>query len=107
MKGLAVGLNKGFLTTKSATIRERAVLRKGTLGKRTGLVRKIVRECTGFAPYEKRVYFLYKVMELIKTGIAKDYKKALKLSKKRLGTHRRAMNKRSEMEEVIRQQRKK
>jgi hypothetical protein len=46
-------------------------------------------------------------MELIKTGIAKDYKKALKLSKKRLGTHRRAMNKRAEMEEVIRQQRKK
>jgi large subunit ribosomal protein L36e len=55
----------------------------------------------GFAPYEKRV------MELLKTGIAKDYKKALKLSRKRLGTHRRAMNKRSEMEEVIRQQRKK
>ena len=55
MKGLAVGLNKGFLTTKISTVRERAVLRKGTLGKRTGLVRKIVRECTGFAPYEKRV----------------------------------------------------
>jgi len=46
-------------------------------------------------------------MELIKTGVAKDFKKALKLSKKRLGTHRRAMNKRAELEEVIRQQRKK
>ena len=56
---------------------------------------------------KKEYILLFKVMELIKTGIAKDYKKALKLSKKRLGTHRRAMNKRSEMEEVIRQQRKK
>ena len=55
MKGLAVGLNKGFITNKITKPRERAVLRKGTLGKRTSLVRKVVRECTGFAPYEKRV----------------------------------------------------
>ena len=65
MKGLAVGLNKGFITTKITKPRERAVLRKGTLGKRTSLVRKVVRECTGFAPYEKRVFKLIKVMELI------------------------------------------
>ena len=102
MKGLAVGLNKGFITTKITKPRERAVLRKGTLGKRTSLVRKVVRECTGFAPYEKRVNKVIKVMELIKTGVAKDFKKALKLSKKRLGTHRRATNKISELEEVIR-----
>ena len=55
MKGIAIGLNKGFITTKIANVRERAVLRKGVLGKRTALVRKIVRECTGFSPYEKRV----------------------------------------------------
>ena len=55
MKGIAVGLNKGFITTKIANVRERSVLRKGILGKRTALVRKIVRECAGFAPYEKRV----------------------------------------------------
>ena len=55
MKGIAVGLNKGFITTKIANVRERPVLRKGTLGKRTALVRKVVRECCGFAPYEKRV----------------------------------------------------
>jgi hypothetical protein len=57
MKGIAVGLNKGFITTKITKPRERAVLRKGVLGKRTSLVRKVVRECTGFAPYEKRVLF--------------------------------------------------
>ena len=56
MKGIAVGLNKGFITTDITKVRERAVLRKGVLGKRTALVRKIVRECTGFSPYEKRVH---------------------------------------------------
>jgi len=40
---------------------------------------------------------------LIKSGTAKEHKKALKLSKSRLGTHRRAMKKREEMEEVVRQ----
>ena len=46
---------------------------------------------------------LYQVIELIKTGSAKDNKKALKVSKQRLGTHRRAMHKREEMCEVVRQ----
>ena len=55
MKGIAVGLNKGFITTDVTKVRERAVLRKGILGKRTSLVRKVIRESTGFAPYEKRV----------------------------------------------------
>lgn len=61
MKGIAVGLNKGFITTRITNQRERPSLRKGVLGKRTALVRKIVRECTGFAPYEKRVPFLYRL----------------------------------------------
>ena len=39
MKGIAVGLNKGFIATKLTNIRERPALRKGTKGKRTGLVR--------------------------------------------------------------------
>jgi hypothetical protein len=39
MKGLFVGLNKGFITTKIANVRERPGLRKGKLGVRTGLVR--------------------------------------------------------------------
>ncbi len=102
MKGLAVGLNKGFITEKITKPRERAVLRKGTLGKRTSLVRKVARECTCFAPYEKRVNKNNKGYGINKTGVAKDFKKALKLSKKRLGTHRWATKKKSELEEVIR-----
>ena len=102
-KGLAVGLNKGFITTKISDKkkRERPVLRKGKLGKRVSLIRQIVKEIAGFAPYEKRI------MELLKTGLAKDNKKALKIAKRRLGTILRGKNKRAEIEEIVRQQRKK
>ena len=101
--GTAIGLNRGFIVTKfSKNIKKiRPSYRKGTLGKRTALVRSIIKEVTGFAPYEKRI------IELLKTGTAKDNKKALKLCKARLGTHLRGKKKREELEEVIRLQRKK
>ena len=69
--------------------------RKGTLGKRVSLIRNIVREVAGFAPYEKRI------LELLRTGQAKDFKKAYKQAKLRLGTHKRGMAKRLELEEVL------
>ena len=102
-KGIAVGLNKGFLVTRVSgkRVRSRPSLRKGKLGKRVSLIRNIVREVAGFAPYEKRI------LELLKAGGAKDTKKALKIAKRRLGTHLRGKNKRLELEEVLRQQRKK
>eukprot|EP00331_Platyophrya_macrostoma_P031880 CAMPEP_0176436376 /NCGR_PEP_ID=MMETSP0127-20121128/17934_1 /TAXON_ID=938130 /ORGANISM="Platyophrya macrostoma, Strain WH" /LENGTH=87 /DNA_ID=CAMNT_0017819689 /DNA_START=82 /DNA_END=345 /DNA_ORIENTATION=+ len=74
--------------------------RKGTLGKRVKLVRDTIKEVVGFAPYEKRI------MELLKTGVAKDNKKALKLAKARLGTHRRGLLKREDMENVLRHRKK-
>lgn len=46
------------------------------LGKRTRIVREVVREVAGLAPYERRV------SELLKVG--KD-KRALKLCKKKVG----------------------
>ncbi|EGR30710.1 hypothetical protein IMG5_125120 [Ichthyophthirius multifiliis] len=102
-KGIAVGLNKGFITTKlnKKFKREQPSRRKGSLGKRVALVRQTVRELTGFAPYEKRI------IELIKAGSAKDSKKATKIARKRLGTHRRAKVKRALLEEAVKQQRKK
>nr|AGE89256.1 ribosomal protein L36e [Cryptocaryon irritans] len=102
-KGIAIGLNKGFITTKLSdkSIRPRPVLRKGRLGKRVELIRNIIKEVVGFAPYEKRI------LVLLRTGLAKDAKKALKLAKRRLGTHRRGKKKREEMEEVLRAQRRK
>ncbi|KAF9624815.1 hypothetical protein IFM89_014200 [Coptis chinensis] len=50
-------------------------------------------EKAGFAPYEKRI------TELLKVG--KD-KRALKVAKRKLGTHKRAKKKREEMSNVLR-----
>ncbi len=100
--GLAVGTNKGFIISKPEvnprTIK--AVRRRGTLGKRVAVIREVVREVCGFAPYERRM------MELLRVGDAGKDKRALKLAKKRLGTLRRAKAKRSELEAVIQVQKK-
>ncbi|KAL4426471.1 hypothetical protein ABPG74_004477 [Tetrahymena malaccensis] len=102
-KGQAIGINKGFITTQLEKKQHKhsAVQRKGKLGKRVALVRQVIREVTGFAPYEKRI------IELIKAGSAKDSKKATKIARKRLGTHRRAKVKKALLEEAVRAQRKK
>lgn len=98
VRGLAVGLNKGHIFTKVATKKDlvRPARRKGSLGKRVSLIREIIREVTGLAPYEKRI------VELLKVGGAKESKKALKMAKRRLGTHRRALKKRELLEEYVR-----
>jgi hypothetical protein len=64
--------------------------------KRVSMVRGLIREVAGFAPYEKRI------TELLKVG--KD-KRALKLAKRKLGTHKRAKKKREEMMGVLRKMR--
>ncbi len=93
--GIAVGLHKGHAVTKRE-MAKRPSANKGKLGKRTSLVRKLIREVVGFAPYEKRI------TELLKVG--KD-KRALKVAKKKLGTHLRAKRKREEMTTVLRKMR--
>ena len=102
-KGISVGRNKGHVVTRivKTAKTQRPSYRKGKLGTRTALVRSVIREVVGLAPYEKRI------LELLKTGTAKDSKKAIKMAKARLGTHRRAKNKREELEAILRAQRKK
>ncbi|GBG68263.1 hypothetical protein CBR_g2812 [Chara braunii] len=95
MSGIAVGLNKGHVVTKREKV-ARPSDRKGRLGKRTKFVRALIREVAGFAPYEKRI------TELLKVG--KD-KRALKVAKRKLGTHLRAKRKREEMASVLRKMR--
>jgi large subunit ribosomal protein L36e len=56
----------------------------------------LIREVAGFAPYERRI------TELLKVG--KD-KRALKVAKRKLGTHKRAKKKREEMSSVLRKMR--
>ena len=62
--------------------------------KRVSQIRKVISEITGRSQYEK------KIIELIKQSKASAAKKAYKLAKRRLGTHKRALRKRAELTEV-------
>lgn len=59
-------------------------------------MKNLIREVAGFAPYERRI------TELLKVG--KD-KRALKVAKRKLGTHKRAKKKREEMSNALRKMR--
>ncbi len=101
--GIFVGLNSGFIVTKPkvSTHKAKPSRRKGSLGKRVASVREIIREVAGLAPYER------KMMEMIRTGVASKEKKAVKIARRRLGTHTRAQRKRDEITDLIRAQKKK
>ena len=93
--GLAVGMDKGKVVTKIEK-KQLPSQRKGKLNKRVAFVREVILEVAGFSPYEKRV------LELLKVG---KEKRALKLLKAKLGTHKRAKNKREMMSNELRKQR--
>merc|ERR1712061_163245 len=88
---LAVGMQKGRKVTKNEQA-PRPSRRKGVQTKHVRFIRDLVREVSGFAPYERRA------IELLR--ISKD-KRALKFCKKRLGSHVRGKRKREEMQSVI------
>ena len=92
--GIAAGRNRGHITTPLKKS-QRPVNKKGLKSKKVDLVREVVREAAGFAPYERRI------MELIKMGSAASLKRSLKYAKKRLGTHKRGKAKREEMNKCI------
>ena len=105
-KSIAVGLNKGHVTTViKKTEKQLKVVKqarkKGRAGRRVKLVRQVVNEICGLSGYEKRV------IELLKTGNPKDNKKALKTTKKALGTHKRGKAKREALQELLRNTKKK
>ncbi|PWN19805.1 putative 60S ribosomal protein L36 [Microstroma glucosiphilum] len=78
--GLVWGINRGHKTERRV-LPQRPSRRKGAQTQRTQIVKSVVREVAGFAPYERRA------MELIRNS--KD-KRARKFMKRRLGTLRRA-----------------
>ena len=90
--GIAVGINKGHVVTKIEKT-ARPAARKGRASKRVKVVREIIREVAGLAPYERRIG------ELLKTG---REKRALRFSKKKLGTHSRGKAKREEVADMLR-----
>jgi len=91
---IAVGLNHGFITTRREP-RARPSQRKGKENKKVKLIREIVREVTGWSPYEKRI------MEILKGGGNNPTKRAQKFAKRRLGTHTRAKRKVEDLGKVI------
>ncbi|GJJ07621.1 hypothetical protein Clacol_001825 [Clathrus columnatus] len=92
---LPVGLNKGHPTT-AIPRKEKPSHRKGKKSLKTAFTRSVIREVAGFAPYERRV------MELLRNS--KD-KKARKMTKRRLGTLRRAKIKIEELSAAIQESR--
>jgi large subunit ribosomal protein L36e len=91
--GIAVGLKKGYPVTKRAQA-VKPSRGKGRLSKRTKLVRSLVSEVCGMAPYEKRL------LDMLKTGGAASEKKMYKFAKKRLGSHSRALAKRDQVKDL-------
>lgn len=85
--GFAVGVNKGRIVKLPAQMawKTKPVTRKGKLAKRNKAVRAVIREVAGYSPLEKRM------LELIRSDNAVKEKKAVKIARKRIGTHRRAM----------------
>ena len=98
--GLIRGLNKGFIVTRKE-MPPKPSNRKGRKSQRVAMVREVIREVAGFAPYERRM------LELIKIGSAATLKRCLKFAKNRLGDHRRARRKREELVDAIREMKKK
>ena len=91
-KGLAMGLNKGHVLTK---IEIPSKSNEKRPRKRIHVIRKVVHEITGHAPFER------KVMEILKQSKANGQKMAYKLLKRSLGTHRRALRKREELQTAV------
>ena len=72
-KGLAMGINKGHVLTK---IEVSSYKKEKRPRKRISVIRKIIHEICGHAPYER------KAMEILKQSKAKGPKLAYKLLKK-------------------------
>merc|ERR1712156_554515 len=83
---------------KPIEVKKKIKMSEKKVSTKAAFMRDLMRDVTGFAPYEKRV------MELLKLN--KD-KRALKFCKKRLGTHTRGKRKREEIMNVQKNMRKK
>eukprot|EP01038_Epipyxis_sp_PR26KG_P008747 gene8747-11819_t len=91
--GIAIGLKKGFPTTKKEKV-ARPSHSKARLSKRTRMVKELISEVVGLSPYEKRL------LDMLKTGGASSEKRMYKYAKRRLGTHKRALKKREQIKDV-------
>jgi large subunit ribosomal protein L36e len=63
--------------------------------KRVTLIKRVIAEIAGRSPYER------KIIELLKQGKGNATKKAYKMAKSRLGSHKRALKKRNELADSL------
>mmetsp|Transcript_65994 Transcript_65994/g.116854 ORF Transcript_65994/g.116854 Transcript_65994/m.116854 type:complete len:105 (-) Transcript_65994:170-484(-) len=91
--GIAVGLRKGYPVEANENQRSRPSRRR-RLSKRLKTVRSVIAEVAGLAPYEKRI------LDVLKTGGTTCDKRAYKMAKQRLGTHKRALAKRQAIKDA-------
>ncbi|KAI9500090.1 ribosomal protein L36 [Coemansia spiralis] len=90
--GIAYGPNAGHITTRRELKPRPSYAKSSNRSEHNTFVRSLIREVSGYAPYERRI------MELLKNS--RD-KRARKLGKKRLGTMRRAKRKVDELTNVL------
>ncbi len=64
------------------------------MGKRVQVIRRVIAEIAGRSPFER------KIIELLKQSKANSQKKAYKLAKKSLGTHKRAQRKKAQLSDI-------
>ena len=94
--GLFVGLNHGHVVTRpKMPWKNRPVTKKGKISKRAIAVREVINEVAGHSPLQK------KMLELIRTGGATKEKKAVKLARAKLGTHKRALHMKKVLDDYI------
>ena len=72
--------------------------RKGRLHPRVKAIREVMTEVTGLSPFQR------KMMELLKTGDAKKEKSAVRIARKRTGSHKRAQLVRDKLAKIIQAQ---
>ena len=91
-------LHRGYIVTKNDHKKYAKKLRPSRnwkLGKRSILIKDVIKEVAGLSPFEKKLFGLLEANE------ARKFKKATHLAIQRLGTIKRAKNKREQILGVI------
>ena len=99
--GIFVGLNKGHIVTRPANpdaFKANKSHRKGRLHPRVKAIREVMQEVTGLSPFQR------KMVEMLKTGDAVKEKKAVRMARKRTGSHKRAQLVRDKLAAIIQAQ---
>ena len=93
VKSFPVGLNKGFVVTKIPN-NGKTKADWNTSNKNKD-IRKLIRSVSGLSPLEKRT------LELFRSGVTQVEKRAFKLLRKRYGSRTRALRKREQLNNII------